>query len=57
MQCVIYIERLFKIICTFISRICWIYQISKKGGFCREKSGEEKITHVCVCVCRGRVYA
>ena len=39
MQCVICIEGSFKntCICTFISRICLIYQISKEGVVCREK--------------------
>ena len=59
MQCVICIEGPLWNICTFISMICLIYQISKKGVFFREKldqigsSGEEKIMHVCVCVCSG----
>ena len=47
---------LFKIyICTFISMICLIYQISKKGGFCREKLDHrvKRELRLCVFVCVG----
>ena len=60
MQGVFALMGLFKIynllLCTFISMI---YQISKEGGFCREKldQSEERITHVCVCAYRERVCA
>ena len=37
MQCVICIEQPFLNICTVISMICLIYQISKEGVFFREK--------------------
>ena len=50
MQCVIYIERTFKNICTFIIMICLIYEISKEGGFCREKLDHrvKRILSMCV---------
>ena len=46
---------LFKIICTFVSRICSIYQISKDGGICREKLDHrvKRKLRMCVFVCVG----
>ena len=62
MLCVICIDRPFKYIyiCTFISMICLIYQISKEGGFCREKLDNrvKRELRMCVFVCVwGRVCA
>ena len=42
---------LFKIKCTFVSRICSIFQISKDGGICREKV--KRKLRMCVFVCVG----
>ena len=49
------LKGLLKCICKFISMICLIYQISKQGGFCREKLDHrvKKELRMCVFVCVG----
>ena len=54
MQCVICIEGPFQNICTFISMISLIYQISQEGVFFREKLDQVKRDlRMCVFVCVG----
>ena len=50
MQCFISIKGPFYYICTFISKNCLIYQISKEGGFCREKLDHRMKRKLRMCV-------
>ena len=53
--CYLHCWAFLKCICTFISMICLIYQISKEGGFCREKIDHrvKRELRMCVFVCVG----
>ena len=42
--------KMYTSICAFISMICLIYQISKEGGFCREKLDHRVRRELRMCV-------